>query len=815
MLHIFVPEFTTIYVCFKQTLKASLSKYSERKYLRQTVYIHIKVKMGLKKEMLARFLNKNNEHDQTTHVPDYGYYQPQQQPLQQQQQRQQRGKNSSLGFNGNPFVPISTEPPLGVFPQRDHPMPPPDKNDNDNPVPTNKFYTNMLLEERNLPAWTHPYSMWYSKIDNFWGLAISHTTKEQRVFGPDPNSNPSQFYFCPAGIISANFSAREFAGGQNMQLNTSSMGPLSVNVSIQTRDRSGYIMAPLAMGMGLISVTYSNLSPVIQSQVGFRSANKVGTVGTTDYKVEKYELILNNGVRWLYYVSGQIMEFSLADMNSFLGAGKANGTVVQIASVPDKSADALYDQAAGAFALSAEIQANISNDGADSTYRIKYNLGGRSSSGEFALFALPHQVDSFTENMRKKMYPQVQLDSTVMGPMTGCLSSELEMTESLPCDIGFLPWAQFKPESDEQFSQSTRYDAKTLDLMRSVAAEELDQDMIGQTNLDSMYFSGKGFDKFAFVLIVTKYILKDDELTKKGMGKLINALSTFVANRQTNPLAYDKSWKGLVSTAGLSGDANADFGNSYYNDHHFHYGYFIRAAAVIGMIDRDLGGSWLTQNKEWINNLVRDVSNPSTEDRFFTTFRSFDWFTGHSWAKGLFLSGDGKDEESSSEDYHFAYALKLWGNVIGDGAMEARGNLMLSIMKRSMNLYMLYSDGNNVQPAQFAGNRVSGILFENKVDHATYFGLNPEYIQGIHMIPLTPVSSFVRSPDFVKQEWDSIISKIVDGVDDGWKGILKLNQALYDPKQSFEFFTSPNFKPQWLDPGMSRAWAIALAGGIM
>lgn len=74
--------------------------------------------------------------------------------------------------------------------------------------------------------------------------------------------------------------------------------------------------------------------------------------------------------------------------------------------------------------------------------------------------------------------------------------------------------------------------------------------------------------------------------------------------------------------------------------------------------------------------------------------------------------------------------MKLWGSVLGDAAMEARGNLMLAIMKRSMNNYMLLSNGNSNHPSSFVGNKVSGILFENKVDHATYFGALPQYIQG-------------------------------------------------------------------------------------
>lgn len=108
--------------------------------------------------------------------------------------------------------------------------------------------------------------------------------------------------------------------------------------------------------------------------------------------------------------------------------------------------------------------------------------------------------------------------------------------------------------------------------------------------------------------------------------------------------------------------------------------------------------------------LVRDYSNSVTTGTYFPFSRSFDWYHGHSWAKGLFESGDGKDEESTSEDSMASYGIKMWGRTIGDTAMEARGNLMLSIQARSFQKYFLYTSDNTVQPAQFIGNKVSGIV---------------------------------------------------------------------------------------------------------
>ena len=108
---------------------------------------------------------------------------------------------------------------------------------------------------------------------------------------------------------------------------------------------------------------------------------------------------------------------------------------------------------------------------------------------------------------------------------------------------------------------------------------------------------------------------------------------------------------------------------------------------------------------------MRDASSPSNQDGYFPFSRAFDWYHGHSFAKGLFESGDSKDEESTSEDAFFSYALKMWGQVTGDAAMESRGNLMLAIQKRSFSNYFLMQSDNVNQPANFIANKVTGIVW--------------------------------------------------------------------------------------------------------
>ncbi len=158
--------------------------------------------------------------------------------------------------------------------------------------------------------------------------------------------------------------------------------------------------------------------------------------------------------------------------------------------------------------------------------------------------------------------------------------------------------------------------------------------------------------------------------------------------------------------------------------------------------------------------------------------------------------------------------MKCWAITINDKPMEIRANIMLSILEQSINSYILMNNNNSIQPSNFIKNKVTGITFENKCDYTTYFGKNLEYIHGIHMIPITPISSFIRHPGFVKEEWDEIISNIIKNVDDGWKGILMLNLALLDPRESWNFFANDGFQMKWLDGGMSRTWSLAYIAGV-
>lgn len=83
------------------------------------------------------------------------------------------------------------------------------------------------------------------------------------------------------------------------------------------------------------------------------------------------------------------------------------------------------------------------------------------------------------------------------------------------------------------------------------------------------------------------------------------------------------------------------------------------------------------------------------------------------------------------------------------------------------------------------------------------------------MIPISPISSYMRSKTFVSQEWQQYFANgFCNTLTDGWRGLLMANYAMIDPKGSFNFFNDRNFNYAWLDGGASRTWYLAYAAGL-
>ncbi|KAI5789057.1 glycosyl hydrolase family 81-domain-containing protein [Geopyxis carbonaria] len=712
------------------------------------------------------------------------------------------------------FAPIATTAPMAMFPQRgDHLV---RKNIDDlGPTSTNKFYTNMMLYNGTGPVWTNPYVVKYQNgntLSKTVGLSVSHTNADQRVFGPDASAETVRYYVVPSNLEDIVMSADQLQladdgtfHGAFTVFQTSETFAKAVIVADTTaaiRDTAARVEFPLCQGMGFVTALYNEFTPTLRSGASFLSisATAPGKTGLT-----KFKITLNDGKTWLLYATRTApgtygapadgeLSLSIVNQNLIAADGVFHG-MLQLARLQaddDGTAEALYDAAAGAYCNGNDLGATVTGDSAEYTFNFR-NDGIQSE--QLLMFAFPHHVDSIASPTSTAL----KMQSPIKGMMTAYVGNVWTLREQIQSDIGLGPW-----RTD---GAAVTYSPEVLDKIRAAAAVDVAGDFDADSDLDSMYYSGKALTRQAQICWVARTVLNDDNLAGTCLDKLKQSFSRFSSNTQKAPLAYDTVWGGLVSSAGYA-DPGADFGNTNYNDHHFHFGYHVFAGAVLATLDP----TWAADpaNVEYVNTLLRDFANPAAAgaDPYFPRFRSFDWFAGHSWAKGIFESADGKDQESTSEDYFASYAMRMWGLATANPALTARASLMLALQRRTIPRYFLLSADNDVHPPNFIANMVTGILFEGKVDYATYFGTQPEFIHGIQMLPLSPVSNYVRPSEFAQAEYEKFFSGGGDAVETvGWRGLIKAQRAIWDPTAAWGEI-SGEFDTAELDGGASLTWYL-------
>ena len=113
----------------------------------------------------------------------------------------------------------------------------------------------------------------------------------------------------------------------------------------------------------------------------------------------------------------------------------------------------------------------------------------------------------------------------------------------------------------------------------------LNSDKNQHVNAGDPYFFGVEIGKIARLALIADQVA-DHSAAHQVREYVKKKLTPWLTGSNSNPLLYDKTWGGLLSTNGIK-DSGADFGNGRYNDHYFHYGYHVYAAAVVCKEDPD------------------------------------------------------------------------------------------------------------------------------------------------------------------------------------------------------------------------------------
>jgi endoglucanase Acf2 len=258
--------------------------------------------------------------------------------------------------------------------------------------------------------------------------------------------------------------------------------------------------------------------------------------------------------------------------------------------------------------------------------------------------------------------------------------------------------------------------------------------------------------------------------------------------------AYNQNWHTLIGYP-------ASYGSSTeINDHHFHWGYFIFAAATVAQYDP----AWAANIGPMVKLLIRDAANADRADTTFPYLRNFDPYVGHSQASGHAAFASGNNQESSSEAMNFATAVILWGAATNDAATRDLGIYLYASEAASIEQYWLDAD-NAVYPAA-APKKFAGIVWDSGIAYATWFSAEPEHIHGINFLPITPGSFYLGArPDSIVKSWN-IMTATRGGPPTLWQSVHYSTLALANPAQANTWLTAnPGFNP---DGGDSKSQMV-------
>ncbi len=438
----------------------------------------------------------------------------------------------------------------------------------------------------------------------------------------------------------------------------------------------------------------------------------------------------------------------------------------------------------------ADVRYGVDTKSAKATVRLDWDVQDmkKSKSGtadnELFMYALPHHLTRM-EGDKWMPWSANFCHTSLIGSTCAVTGSTWDLEENLPIAsfrsprpplVEALPaiaQALRKdisyqiPENFQRGAGDTYFSGKVLARLGRVLLihEELE---------DLCNGIARGYDltdeeKLAYMNACVDITLPSDDEINKAVDMLRSSVEVWINGTAEAQFAYDSGWGGVINCGciwnGAGCDDNLDdcpatreqglnFGNGFYNDHHFHYGYHVYAAAALTHFDR----AWGRQHFEDVLLLVRDYANPSEDDVFFPRFRNKDWYQGSSWASGITnpTFGNIVNQESTSEAIAGYEAVALFGKEMMLAWDEVNKPKMVKISReirdvglvtaateiRSTDFYwhvLRENDPREIYPSGYQ-HGVVGILWATMAQFTTWFGNAPYLIYGIQLLPLTPIA---------------------------------------------------------------------------
>ncbi|WP_338465328.1 glycosyl hydrolase [Shouchella rhizosphaerae] len=604
------------------------------------------------------------------------------------------------------------------------------------PMPTNRWWSSLSVDRFSNNHYPHPFSVKHQEN----GLNVFYDAPHNVVV--HENAEAGTWHI--TGAISTDFTIGHSA--------TASFEDAKVD------DFSDwYVSGLLQDGDAMLRLTYGVGSPYIfaeyeggHAEIDFPIepqvwANQGNVIGFSTHDNKHYAVYAPDGFDW--QLQGNKWE--------------NDASFISVAKLPGATDELLHTFEEYAFSVVRDSRAEYSVDHDTGEVRTVYSVETEAKvpgAKEGTIFALyPHQYRHLAATSEGQLLEQTIF--TIRGDMKLLPGNEFETTlqytgvlPSLPnvgTDTDRLHGYLQEAQADYPTGQDTYELGKYLGKLANLApiADQVGDEALGDSFRDEL-----------------RVQLEDWLVATDEDGRL----------KSKNLFYYNENWGTLLGYHAAHGSAVR------INDHHFHYGYFVKAAAEIARVDPE----W-ANDEEWgamIDLLIRDFAG-GRDDDMFPYLRMFDPYSGHSWADGLATFDSGNNQESSSEAMHAWTNLILWAEATNDSELLDRAIYLYTTEMSAINEYF-FDVYDEIHPEAYKPEIVT-INWGGKMDHATWWhsGMVEKY--AINWLPLHGGALYLgHHPDYVERAYQELYTR--NGSTDWnlWANMVWAYRALTNPSDA-------------------------------
>lgn len=633
-------------------------------------------------------------------------------------------------------------------------------------LPTNKWWSSLAWDRFSNNMYPHP-------------LAVRAIPQGLRIYYPGNTISVSANAIIggmPGG--NADFVVGLSAVEQFESALVDDFGDWSVCALFITNNAS--LRANIVMGSPFVTFTFSGSSPE------FRFTNPPKIISGNE---QASEIVIGIGNRYYALFAPSGAKWSgIGSTTLRTDAGSKN--YFSIAALPDTSSETLklFQRYAHVHITNTVVEWEFDQN--RSVVKTRYIFQSKIFEGnnDAVIFALyPHQWLNTKIELTDKVY------NSIRGHMKVGVGKEFTTETSFPGVLPVLPIVNVDTNLMNKFLES--------EIKRQPR-------IVGDT-----YWLGKQLGKLASLTQISEQA-GQHEWKNIFTDRIKRALENFftptnqsgvIKTSRDGVFYYDTNWGTLIGYPASYGS------DDQLNDHHFHYGYFIRAAGEIARQDI----KWASESR-WggmVKMLIRDIANPDHADSMFPFLRNLDVYAGHSWASGTARFADGNNNESSSEAVNAWYGIIMFASAIGDRGLRDLGIFLLTTEIEAINHYW-FDVTDQFHPRDYRASVVT-MVWGGKGVNETWFSNNPEMVHGINFLPFTPASLYLgRYPDYCLKNYQALVNekraflerrgrKIDPQVKDSelwdaWTDITLMYRALSDPEDAFKQFNErlPNLNPE-------------------